>query len=263
MSWKVIVPIVVGLYFLGALILYLLQQKIIFFPEETEQDFIYSFDVLFEEKFLVTSDGGRINLLHFKPPSPRGAIVYYHGNAGNLERWGEVAEPLARMGYEVLIMDYRGYGKSTGRRTEKTMLADAELVYMEALKDWNEERVIVYGRSLGCSFASYIAGKHNPSRVILEAPFHSIADMAKRRIPIYPTNWLLRFRFNNEKSLANCNGPVHFFHGNEDNIVPFDSGRKLYESISCTKSFLEIKKGGHNDLQSFDEYWEELKEILD
>ncbi len=261
MTWKLLAVVIVGLYFMGAVLLYLLQDMIIFFPEKTDQKFVYSFDQPFEEKFIET-DKGQIHLLHFRPVAPKGAMVYYHGNAGSLERWGDVANQLAEIGYEIFIMDYRGYGKSIGKRTEKTMLADAELVYKEALKEWKEESVIVYGRSLGCSFASYIGGKHNPSKVILEAPFHSIADMAKRRIPIYPTKWLLRFNFNNENSLANCNGPVHVFHGTADNIVPFESGRKLYESISCTKSMKEIENGGHNDLQSFDEYWLELNQIL-
>lgn len=262
MSWKVIVLALVLLYLLGGILLYFLQEKIIFLPEPTDLDYEYSFEVPFEEKFLLADDGAKIHALHFKPEGARGIIVYYHGNAGNLERWGEVAEQLANLGFEVLIMDYRGYGKSTGKRTMKKMLQDAETVYQEAINDWDEEKVIVYGRSLGSSFASHIGGNFQPSEVILEAPFHSVADLAKRTIPIYPVKQILRFNFDNEKSLTGCDAPIHIFHGDEDSVVPFESGSKLYDRMNCEKSFYQIDGGGHNDLQSFDEYWATLESIL-
>jgi pimeloyl-ACP methyl ester carboxylesterase len=262
MSWKAIVLALVILYFLGGILLYLLQEKIIFLPEQTDQDHEYTFVVPFEERFLAGDDGAKIHALHFKPDIAKGIIVYFHGNAGNLERWGEVVEPLANLGYEVLIMDYRGYGKSTGKRTKDRMLKDSERVYQEALKSWKEEEVIVYGRSLGSSFASHIGGNFQPSKVILEAPFHSMADLAKNTIPIYPVKQILRFNFDNERSLSECAARVYIFHGNEDSVVPFESGSKLFDRIDCEKSFYEIDGGGHNDLQLFDEYWVMLRAIL-
>ncbi|WP_420317108.1 alpha/beta hydrolase [Ekhidna sp.] len=250
------------IYLLIGLAIFLLQESLIFLPESLPDNYEYSFNKDFEEHNLTMEDGAVINALYFKMKDSRGLIVYFHGNAGNLARWGEVAEPFVDLGYEVLISDYRGYGKSTGNRTEKKLMSDAEEIYEFAKKLEREERIIIFGRSLGCAFASYLASKNNPEKVILETPFYSLTDVARKLFPIYPAAWLLNYRFENHKYLQQTTAPIFIFHGNEDEIVPYESGQKLYEAVEEQATFFTIDGGHHNDLAAFDNYWIEMENVL-
>jgi len=253
----------ITLYILVGLGVYFLQEKLIFLPEELDKDFSYDFPAEFEEHFLEMEDGGVINVLHFKSDSSKGLILYFHGNAGSLRRWGDVTLPFVDKGFDVLIMDYRGYGKSTGSRTYQTLLSDADRLYKFALDRTSEDQLIVFGRSLGSSFASYLAGKNNPSKLILETPFLSLGDMANRVAPIYPPSYFLRFNFKNHKSLEGAKCPIYIFHGTEDNVVPLESAQKLYDTLDPNQAQLFIiEDGGHNDLSGFTRYNEELSKIL-
>ena len=161
------------------------------------------------------------------------------------------------------MYDYRGYGKSTGKRTKKKMLADSEEIYAHLLKDWKEEKIILYGRSMGSSFASYLAGRRKPAQLILESPFYSVADIGRRAGWIYPMNGILKFNFKDYESLKTAICPITIIHGIEDEIVPHDSGMKLYNSLDSAKAkFVPVKKGKHNDLSDFEAYWEVVEEVL-
>ncbi|MEQ6168254.1 alpha/beta hydrolase [Ekhidna sp. MALMAid0563] len=250
------------IYVLIGLAIYLLQESLIFLPESLPDNYEYSFNKDFEEHSLIMKDGAVINALYFKLQDSRGLIVYFHGNAGNLARWGEVAEPFVDLGYEVLISDYRGYGKSTGSRSEKKLLSDAEEIYNFAKKLEREERIVIFGRSLGSAFASCLSSKNNPNKLILETPFYSLTDVARKLFPIYPAAWLLNYRFENHKYLRQTTAPIFIFHGNEDEIVPYESGQKLYEAVEEQATLFAIDGGHHNDLAAFDSYWEHMKSVL-
>ena len=156
---------------------YLLQEKFIFLPSKLPQDYVYEFDHDFEELFIETEDGARLNALHFKQENPRGIIVYYHGNAGDLSRWGKVTSYFLQFNYEVLVMDYRTYGKSTGKLSEKALYSDAQLFYNKAKELFPEGNIIVYGRSLGTAMAAYVASKNKPKKLILETPFYDFRKL--------------------------------------------------------------------------------------
>ena len=262
MIWKLSIVIALGLYLLGAVLLYLFQERVMFFPKPLPNDFQYEFEAPFEEHFLQAEDGARLNYLHFKPASAKGVILYFHGNAGNLVRWGEVVLPFVDRGYEVIIMDYRSFGKNSAKRDSRLMLRDAEQFYALARESWNEEQIIVFGRSLGSSFASHVTGLNNPKMLILETPFSSIGYMANRMAPIYPTSVLIRFDYDNCQSLRNSQVPVYLFHGTDDRIVPIESGQLLFESISAKKELIILENGGHNDLAEFETYWNTIDSIL-
>ena len=116
---------------------------------------------------------------------------------------------------------------------------------------------------MGSSFASYLAGKHSPAQLILESPFYSVGDVGRRAGWIYPMKGILRFNFNNGESLKTATCSITIIHGIEDEIVPHDSGWKLYQSLNTAKAkFVSVEKGSHNDLADFDEYWETLKGVL-
>ncbi len=260
---KILFLTLLGLYLALGLLIYLLQERLIFLPEDLPNDYNYSFDANFDEHFVTMEDGAIINALHFTQESSRGLIVYFHGNAGNLARWGEIVYPFVELGYEVFIMDYRGYGKSSGERNQKRLLSDADAVYKYALQLESEENIVLFGRSIGSAFASYLAGKNQPKMVILETPFFSLKDVARDVIPIYPTKFLLRYNFKNHKSLEGCKSPVYIFHGTDDEVVDYTSGKKLYESLDTKRAEMHTIDGGHhNDLSSFPSYWEAMKKVL-
>ena len=260
---KTILGILAILYLGLGLLIYLLQERLIFLPEKLPLDYSFEFDAPFEEHFIEMEDGAKINALHFTQNESRGLIVYFHGNAGSLARWGEVVIPFLDMGYEVLITDYRGYGKSTGKRSQKRMLLDAGKVYAFAKDIESEERIILFGRSIGSAFASYLAGKNSPSKLILETPFYSLKDVAKEVIPIYPTRQLLRYNFKNHSYLKEAKIPIYIFHGTDDEVVKFNSGKQLHASLSKNQAiFFTIDGGHHNDLSTFPEYWNQMEIVL-
>src|SRR5690554_2190456 len=161
-----IVIVACVLYVLIWVLLILFQEKLIFMPSELPQDYKYEFSYDFKELYLESHDGkARLNALHFKVNSPKGIVVYYHGNAGQLADWGHVVQDFAESGYDVLVVDYRGYGKSTGKLSEKALYSDALLFYNYALERYPENNIVVYGRSLGTTFATYVAAKNNPSKL--------------------------------------------------------------------------------------------------
>ena len=251
------------LYIVVGLGVYFLQEKLIFLPEELDRDFRYDFPSEFVEHFLDMEDGATINALHFKSDSTKGLILYFHGNAGSLRRWGEVVEPYVAMGFDVLIMDYRGYGKSTGSRSYTSMLSDADRLYEFALTLTTEEKIVLFGRSLGSSFASYLAGKNNPSMLLLETPFYSLGDIAKKVMPIFPQKIFLRFNFKNHQYLKGAECPIYIFHGTEDNVVPLESAQKLFDTLDPDQAKLFIiGDGGHNDLVDFEDYRRALEKVL-
>nr|WP_298926743.1 alpha/beta fold hydrolase [uncultured Allomuricauda sp.] len=242
------------------LMLYLLQEKLIFLPTQLPVDYEYSFTSEFEEVFLDTPDGARLNALHFKIENPKGLLLYFHGNAGDLSRWGEIASSFVDLQYDVLVMDYRSYGKSTGKLSENALYADAQLFYEYALKTYSDEDIIVYGRSLGASIATHLASNHTPSKLILETPFYSLLDVAQDRFPILPIKQVLKYKMTSFKYIQKVKAPIRIFHGTTDNVVSYESGKRLFDAIPhADKKMYTIKNGNHNNLNEFEDYRDGIK----
>ncbi|MAZ72844.1 MAG: alpha/beta hydrolase [Flavobacteriaceae bacterium] len=248
--------------------LYTFQGMFIFMPKELPKDFTYNFpslssDISFEEIFITTQDGARLNALHFKVEKPGGVVVYFHGNAHNLSKWGAIASQFTKHGYNVLMMDYRGYGKSTGKRTEENMYEDALTFYKKANELYPETQTVVYGRSLGTTFATYVASKNNPRKLILESPFYSLSDVVKTRYPFLPAEKLLKYQFNTGSFVDNVKAPVTIIHGTNDGIVPFSSGEKLFHVFPEDKrKMVAIAGAKHNNLAKFQEFFITLTGVL-
>ncbi len=242
---------------------YTLQEKMIFLPDQLPEDYTYSFEDPFEELFLDTPDGGRLNALHFTIDDPKGLILYFHGNAGDLSRWGHIGASFTQFGYEVLIMDYRGYGKSVGERTEDILYQDAQLFYELAKERFEEKDIILYGRSLGTGIASFIASKNAPKKLILETPYFSLVDVAKGRFPFLPVGYLMKYKLPSHTYLQEVKAPIRIFHGTNDRVVPYKSGKKLFESISNPdKVIYTVPEGEHNNLEGFKVYQDGIEKEL-
>jgi len=251
------------LYIMIGTSLYFFQEKLIFRPTTLPQDYTFNFLNPFEELFLKAEDGANINAIHFKSKNPKGVILYFHGNAGDLSRWGKITEFFVEKDYDVFVMDFRTYGKSIGELSEQALYNDAEMCYNYVLERYQEKEIIVYGRSLGTGMATYIASKNNPKQLILETPFYSLTEVAKHRFPMFPNNKLLKYDFPSYKYVENVNCPISIFHGTKDSVIPYASGEKLFNSIlQKRKVFYTIEKGEHNNLIEFDSYLKPIQKIL-
>lgn len=244
--------------------LYFLQEKLIFLPSRLPHDFEYSFTHDFKEINLQTEDGNVLNALHFKQVKPKGLILYFHGNAGDLSRWGAITSFFVDKDYDVLVMDYRTYGKSTGKLSEEALHNDAQLFYDYAKKHYSEGEIILYGRSLGTGIATKLASKNKPQKLILETPYYSLMDLAKERFPYLPVKWLMKYKFHTHEFIQNVTCPIAIFHGTNDSVVPYSSGKRLYDSFpNKAMKFYTIDQGGHNNLIEFETYLDGIDEVLE
>ena len=260
---KKILFVLLGLYVMIGTSLNFLQERLLFLPTVLAHDFQYQFNYPFEELFLKTDDQAVINALHFKIENPKGVILYFHGNAGDLSRWGTITEYFVEKGYDVLVMDYRTYGKSTGKLSESALYNDAEYCYNYLKERLDESEITVYGRSLGTGLATYVASKYHPKQLILETPYYSLVDVAEERFPMFPVNQLMKYELPAYKFIESVKCPITMIHGTNDKVIPIESAKKLYEITGSENArFIIIERGGHNNLSDFEKYSIAIESIL-
>jgi pimeloyl-ACP methyl ester carboxylesterase len=201
-----------------------------------------------EEIFLETEDGVRIHGFWLPVEGATRAVLFLHGNAGNASHRLPNAVLLGRLGASVLLLDYRGYGRSEGRASEAGVYADARagLAHLTGPLGFPEDRVVLFGRSLGGAVAVDLARDRPLAGVILESAFTSVADMA-RRIFGFGLGPLVRGRFDSAAKIGALRAPLLAFHGDRDEIVPYDLGRALFDAAPEPKTFVPIRGAGHND----------------
>ncbi|MEO5985316.1 MAG: alpha/beta fold hydrolase [Ferruginibacter sp.] len=249
-------------YLLLVILVYLIQEKLIFKPEKLHPDFKYKYDAPFRELFFDVSPGVRINGLHFTVEKPLGLVLYFHGNTRSIKGWARYARDFYRYNYDVVLVDYRGFGKSTGKRSEKDMLNDMQFVYESLVANYSENHMIVYGRSLGSGFAAKIASDNNPRYLILDAPYYSFQKVVERFMPILPMQWLLRFRLRTDIWIRQVNCHTYIIHGTKDWLIPISNSEKL-QSLNPKKiTLVRIIGGGHNNLTTFPAYHNMVRDIL-
>lgn len=261
--FKRVVGFLIIIYVMISTSLYLLQEKLIFLPTPLAQEFVFGFEHNFEEVFLTAKDSAVINALHFKVERPKGVVLYFHGNAGNLSRWGEITGVFVEHDYDVFVMDYRTYGKSAGDLSEEALYSDAQLCFDYVRQFYEPSDISIYGRSLGTGMATHLASQNNAKQLILETPFYSLPDVAKHRFPVFPVKKLMNYQFPSHEYIKRVDYPITIFHGTGDKVIPYVSGERLFESISHNKkTFVTVKNGGHNNLIDFASYTEILWQIL-
>ncbi len=249
-------------YLLLLPVVYLVQERFIFKPEKLKQDFIYRYDAPFKELFFDIEPGVRINGLHFMVDKPNGLVLYFHGNSRSIKGWAKYAKDFTRYNYDVVLVDYRGFGKSTGKRSEEMMLNDMQFVYDTLAVQYSEQHIIVYGRSLGSGFAAKVASDNRPRYLILDAPYFSFRKAVKRYLPILPTKILLRYHLRTDNWIRMVNCHTYIIHGTRDWLLPISHSEKL-QAINPRKiTLIRIHGGGHNNLPSFPEYHNFLRDIL-
>lgn len=241
---------------------YFLQEKFIFKPEKLKQDFQFKYDAPFKELFFDVAPGVRINGLHFYRENALGLILYLHGNSRSIKGWAKYARDFYRYNYDVVLVDYRGFGKSTGKRSEKEIFSDIQFIYDELTVKLPEHHIIVYGRSIGSGFAAKIASDNKPRYLILDAPYYSFKKVVERFLPILPVSLVLRYHLRTDKWIKHVNCHTYILHGTRDWLIPIRHSEKLQELNPGKITLIRIHGGRHNNLPTFDEYHNFIRDIL-
>lgn len=259
--FQIVLYIILGIALLSA-IAYFIQERFIFKPEKLKQDFVYKYDAPFEELFFDVEPGVRINGLHFTVKEPLGLVLYFHGNSRSIKGWAKYARDFYRYNYDVVLVDYRGFGKSTGKRNEKAMLSDMQFVYASLANKYYENHIIVYGRSIGSGFAAKVASDNKPRYLILDAPYFSFRKAVERFLPILPVRFVLRYHLRTDKWITRVNCHTYILHGTRDWLLPISNSEKLQALNPHKITLIRIHGGGHNNLTTFPEYHNFIRDIL-
>ena len=253
---------IICLYVIVGASLYFFQQKFIFHPDPLPADYKFNYDVPFDEIKLPINDKVLLSAIRFKTAHPKGVVLYFHGNARNISFYAPKAADFTRNGYEVLMMDYPGYGKSTGPLKEEVIYANALHMYEIARSQYAPDSIIIYGRSLGTGVAAELASVRDCKKLVLEAPYYNMTDMAYRMAPIYPYGLMLEYFFPTNEFLPRVTAPITILHGTADNTVPIASGQKLKKFLKQGDQFVAIPGGGHNNLGDYPLFHQSLDQLL-
>jgi len=238
------------------------QDRMIFFPEKLADDFHFPFSFPFDELDIETHPGVHINAILARSKESRGLVFYNHGNAGNLESWGSVCVPFLRRGYDVLVYDYRGYGKSTGKiHNEKDIVQDALFVFKKVRTTYRGKLLVFYGRSLGSGVAAAMADVYQPDALFLETPYSSFTKLVRGYYPFVPV-FLVKYVLSTEKVIPKLRCPVSIIHGTSDEVIPFQHSRDLADQ-NPSVHFFQVEGGTHNDLDMSPEYQNMLDQLND
>lgn len=262
--WISILLLVIGIYIVISVLLYYLQDYFLFKPEKLSQDFEFHYQNQTTREYnLETRDGAVINGLRFIPKgTSKGIVLYLKGNSKSIKGWGKFAVDFTRHGYNVLMVDYRGFGKSTGKRSQKAIKRDLQVIYNKLKELVPEDQIILYGRSLGSGFAAKLASMNNPKLLVLDAPYYSLTKVTARYMPFMPLSVLLKYPLPTYKWLKYVQCPIHIIHGTNDKLIPFKTSVRLSKVNPKRTRLHSVIGGGHKNLNNFESYHEILDLIL-
>lgn len=259
---KIIIGVILGIHIILFGLLFFFQEKLFFHPQKLEKDYVFKFNQNFEEINIKSENGITLNGILFKSDSTKGLIFYLHGNAGSLSSWGGIAKTYTDLNYDIFIIDYRGFGKSEGRITSQNQLfADNQIAYDKIKERYNESNIIIIGYSIGTGMASKLASTNNPKLLILEAPYYSFKDLISYSYPIFP-KFLLKYKLVTNEYLETCKAPVTIFHGNQDEVIYYESSVKLKKEFKEGDRLITLDKQGHNGITFNENYITEMENIL-
>lgn len=262
---KVLVRLLVSLaliYVFICTLLYFNQESILFHPGKLAMKHQFESDVPFEELFIQAPDGIKLNALLFKAEKSKGLIFYVHGNAGSLNGWKGIAETYTKLGYDLFIFDFRGFGKSQGEiSSEEQFYGDVRLCYRNMKERYVEKDITIVGYSIGTGSAAMLAAENNPNALILLAPYYNLHDMMRKNYRGVPA-FILRYRFETNRFLPKIQAPVSIFHGKDDKAIYFGSSLKLQKLLKPKDQFFPLEKQGHIGMDENVLYQQELKQIL-
>ncbi len=252
-----------GIYLLYVGYVYFNQGEMIFMANKLPKDYKFEFNQDFEELNIPSFDNKMLNGLLFKTQNPKGLVFYLHGNAGSLDTWGSVAKNYTNLGYDIFILDYRGFGKSEGKiENQDQVYQDLTFAYNKLITKYDRNKVVIIGYSIGTGLATYLASIENPKKLILQAPYYNFIEFSSGRARFVP-DFLKKFKFETDKYIVKVKSPIYIFHGNKDQIISYDNSIRLKKLLKPTDKVFILEDQDHLGMNENSDFQEELKMILE
>ena len=239
-------------YLVGLAVLFLVQRSFLFpIPQKTRTTPEAAGFPEAEEHFLTTADGEKVIVWHVPAKPGHAVVIYFPGNgdylAGCVSRFRDITSD----GTGLVALSYRGYAGSSGQPSEQGLLQDAAATYAFTAARYKADRIVIWGFSLGTGVAAALAADHPVGKLILEAPYTSIVDVAASLYPIVPVRWLMRDRFHSDERIARVSAPLLIMHGAQDPVIPITMGERLFALAHEPKQFVRFAEGGHDNLDTY------------
>ncbi len=262
---KYILAFLIGFWLLSMPVVFFAQRWIVFRPTKLAKNYVFQLDAPFEEKFFAVSNGDSLHTIFIKSPKQpsKGVVLYLHGNADNLQRWAQYHTELTSRGYDFFAMEYRGYGKSTGKPDDKTMHEDARMCYNYLHDSYNAPQIVIYGRSLGTGVAAQLAAQVPAKCLILETPYNNINCAIAKHIYLNRLPYNLDIDLQTEAYIPKISYPIYAFHGTNDQVISYACAKKIKPLLGVKDKFITIEGGGHKNLAHYPIFQEELNKMLE
>lgn len=236
------------------------QERLLFHPDKLPAGYTFQQAADVHESW-VDVPGARLNALHLQLPKPDGVVFFLHGNAGSLETWFINADFYRRANLDLYMIDFRGYGKSSGRiESEAQLQADVRAAWAQVAPRYAGQRRVIYGRSLGTALAAQLAAEVQPELTVLVSPYASMAALAQKYYPWVPSA-VMRYPLRTDEALAKVKGPVLLAHGGNDTLIAPANSLAL-QQVAPHAQLLLVPQAGHGDMQLFDAYLNGLRALL-
>jgi len=228
-------------YLLIGVAVFAFQEKLIFHPRPIASD--YRFD--WGEEIMVPVEGATLSTVWIRKPNSKGVVLYFHGNVGDNNRGRYQLREVLKTSYDAIVVDYRGFGKSSGEpNSDDQLLADVQAVYERVKQEYSEDRIHLLGYSLGTGMASYLAAENNPAQLTLIAPYTNLEDM-KNQLFWWIPDFLLKYRLDTESRIASVKCPINIYHGTADELIPFSMAERLQQLSPKQVRLLPLEGVGH------------------
>ncbi|MBS1653574.1 MAG: alpha/beta fold hydrolase [Bacteroidetes bacterium] len=252
------------IYIGGGMALYFLQDAILFHPVQLNRNHRYDFSQPHIEINIPINETTNLNVIRFLTTDSQAKkiVLYFHGNKKNISWYAKYAPYFTKHGYEVWMIDYPGFGKSTGKLTEQILYDWAGQLYKFAKSRFPSDSIIIYGKSMGTGIAAELASKNPCQQLILETPYYDFPSVVKHYLPIYPVSKMLHYQLPTHEYIAKVTAPITIFHGTSDWIVTYSNSLRLQKLLKPGDELITIKGGSHNDLFDFRETTDKLDSLL-
>lgn len=278
-KWGRWLKILLLLYCLIGIALYYGQDWLLFHPQAVDRNVTYDFGRPYKEVNLPYDKETNLNIIEFQATDhqdfrasgdwpkaadtlAKGVVLYFHGNKRNIGWYAKYATDFTSKGYEVWMLDYPGFGKSTGVLSEQRLYEYALQFYKLARSRWQPSHIILYGKSLGTGIAAQLASVRDCRRLFLECPYFSMESLARHYFPLYPWGSMLHYHFPTNTRLPDITAPITIFHGSNDGLIPYSNAERLKPLLKTGDEFITIEGGGHNDLHDFPSFRQALGDRL-
>jgi uncharacterized protein len=253
--------VLLALYAVVLVLLYFFQEKLLFHPQEIEEDAALLLPPGVGEEYITMPDGIKLHGLLLRNKNAKGLVFYLHGNGGNAFGWGESVLNAFPRDYDLFVLDYRGYGKSEGTiQSEAQLIDDVTTAFDYIVEKYGYKNVAVDGYSIGTGPATQLAAKRDIKALILQAPYSSLSELTDTKVPLVP-GFIKRYKLETCNYINKVKAPVYIFHGKDDTLIPYSNCERL-KGDSQNITVIPLAGMGHNGLNESPVFRERVEVIL-